>query len=89
MGRRLLLLWLVLDPDIAANSILGFPFLKAIKASLLFESDSLLSGLFGETFPLEMIVPPKADTAPEVPESIPASFPATIREAANPSLSHT
>ena len=39
-------LTMVLGSDIAANSNFGFPFLKAIKASLLFESDSLLSGLF-------------------------------------------
>ena len=60
-----------LGERVAANSILSYPFFKTIKASILLEAKSVVSGLLGDTYQIEDMVPLCTDAFPAVPDTIP------------------
>ena len=65
---------------VAYNTIFSWPFLQTIKASRTTEKNALVSGLLGEQFRLEMMVPQRAKEAPKTSERLPVLFPVVIQE---------
>jgi hypothetical protein len=63
-----------LGPTIATNSILSFPFLQSIKATIMFENNTCVSGALGDSFKIDPMVPLQADRAPIIPLESPAAF---------------
>jgi hypothetical protein len=63
-----------LGNSIATNSILSFPFLQSIKATIMFENMTCVSAALGDSFRLEAMVPLRADTAPIIPTEAPAAY---------------
>ena len=56
---------LSLREGVARNAIFSWPFLQTIKASKMTENNALVSGLLGEQFKLEMMVPQRAKETPK------------------------
>ena len=52
--------YLALGEGVACNTILSWPFLHTINASIMTNKNSLVSGLLGEKFRLEMKVPQRS-----------------------------
>ena len=63
-----------LGEGVACNTIFSYPFLYAIKGSVLTESNTLVSGMLGETFRLELMIPPRAREAPKTVGGMPTSL---------------
>jgi hypothetical protein len=63
-----------LGNSIATNSILSFPFLQSIKATIMFENMTCVSAALGDSFRLEAMVPLRADVAPIIPTEAPAAY---------------
>ena len=55
----------------ACNTIFSWPFLKTIKSSILTDKNDLVSGLLGEQFKLEMMVPQRTKEALKTSEGLP------------------
>ena len=70
-----------LGERVATNTILSLPFLVAIKASILFESMTLVSGVLGDSYKIDMMVPLRADRAPTITQAMPSSYAATPPDA--------
>ena len=49
----------------ACNTIFSWPFLQTIKASIMTENNTLVSGLLEDKFKLDMMVPQRAKEAPK------------------------
>ena len=63
----------------ACNTIFSWALLKKIKYSNMTENNALVSGLLGEQFRLEMVVPQSSREAPKISEGLPVSFPISIQ----------
>ena len=62
------ILSLALGEGVACNTIFSWPFLHTIKDSIITKNNALVSGLLGEQFRLEMMVPQRSKEAPTKPE---------------------
>ena len=62
---------LALGEWVACNTIFLWPFLQKIKASIMTENNALVSGLLGEQFRLEMMVPQISKKSPRISEGLP------------------
>jgi hypothetical protein len=67
-----------LAEDVAANSILGLPFLRSSGSSILLDHDTLIAQKFGSTFKIFYQVPVQAEIAPVSGIGSPAAFPALV-----------
>ena len=56
---------LVLIEGVESNTIFAWPFLQTIKASIMTENNTLVSGLLEDKFKLDMMVPQRAKDAPK------------------------
>ena len=63
-----------LGDTISCNTVFLYPFLSAIKAGILFKSMTMMSSRLGEVFPLEAMVPLRAQQAPSVLTRVPGAF---------------
>ena len=70
---------LTIGGGVACNTTFSWPFLKTIKASIMTENNALVSGLLGEHFNLDMIVPQISKEAPTTSEGLPVSLPVSIQ----------
>ena len=70
---------LALGEGVACNTIFSWKFLQTIKASIMTNNDALVSGLLGENFRLEMVVPKRAKESPKTLEGLPVSLPFSIQ----------
>ena len=70
---------LALEEGVACNTMFSWPFLKKIKASIMTDNNDLISGLMGEQFRLEMMVPQRAKEPPKTSDGIPVSLPFSIQ----------
>ena len=70
---------LALGEGVAHNTIFSWPFLQTIKASITTKNNDLVSGLLGEQFRLEIIVPKISKEAPRTSEGLPVSSPVSIQ----------
>ena len=50
---------------VACNTTFSWPFLQKIKASIITDKNSLVSGLLGDQFRLEIMVPQRSKEAPK------------------------
>ena len=66
-----------LKEGVACNMVFSYPFLSALKASVIFDNMTLMSGWLGEALSLEAMVPMQAAQAPSVPAGVPGAFQAT------------
>ena len=64
---------------VECNIIFSWPVLQTIKASIVLDNNNLVSGLLGEKFKLEMMVPKRAKEAPKKSERLPVLFPVSIQ----------
>ena len=60
--------------DFSVKTLFSYPFLKYIKASILLESNTLVSGALGEAFKLTIKRPEMPSTAASAPEGIPLAL---------------
>ena len=74
---------LALGEGVACNSIFSYPFLQRINDSITTNNNDLISGLMGEKFNLEMMVPQRANEVPKKPEGLPVSLPVAMQENQN------
>ena len=58
-------------------------FLQTIEASIMTNNNTLISGIFGDQFNLDMMVPQRSNEAPKTPEGLTVLFPVTIPETKN------
>jgi len=64
-----------LSEDCAANTILGLTFLRSIKATMCLDGEgSVISALFGKTFPIDYHIPFRGGTAPSCGDGNQAAF---------------
>ena len=63
-----------LGEAVSCNTVFSYPFLSVIKAGILFKSMMMTSGRLREVFPLEAMVPLRAQQAPSVPTGAPGAF---------------
>ena len=59
---------------ISTNTVFSYPFLHGTKCSILFESDTIVSGVLGESFRVESMRPLCADNPPTVPPDAPPHY---------------
>ena len=64
---------------VTRNTIFSWPFLQAIKASIMDKNNALVSGLLGEQFRMEMMVPQRAKESNKTSEGLPVSLPVSIQ----------
>ena len=72
-GRPVLVTF-ALGNSIATNSIVSFPFLQSIKATIMFENMTMVSAMLGESFKIDSMVPLRADAAPAIPQDTSPTF---------------
>ena len=58
-------------------------FLQTIQASIMTNNNTLISGIFGDQFNLDMMVPQRSNEAPKTSEVLPVLFPVIIPETQN------
>ena len=58
-------------------------FLQTIQASIMTNNNTLISGIFGDQYKLDMMVPQISKEAPKTSEGLPVLFPVTIPETQN------
>ena len=68
-----------LGEGVTRNTIFLLPFMKTIKASIMTKDNALVSGIMGEQFKLEMMVPQRGKEAPKTSEGLPVSLPVSIQ----------
>ena len=66
---------LALGEGVACNTIFSWPFLQTIKVSILTDNNTLVIGILGEKFNLEMLVTQRANEAPKTSEGISIRLP--------------
>ena len=63
-----------LGEHVSTNTVFSYPFLHGTKCSVLFESDTVVSGVLGESFRVESMRPLCADNPPTVPPDAPPHY---------------
>ena len=66
---------LALGEGVACNTIFSWPFLQTIKVSKLTDDNTLVIGLMGEKFNMEMLVTQRANEAPKTSEGMSIQLP--------------
>ena len=66
---------LSLGEGVAYNTIVLWPFMYTIKASIVTENNALVIGILGEHFRLDMMVPQRDKESPKTSEVLPVSLP--------------
>lgn len=74
VNGREVLITLGLGKNVACNSIISWPFMQSLKASLITDSKVLILGLIGAVLPYENMVPLRANVAPANAAGVPPSF---------------
>ena len=76
---KLVIVSLALGEWVACNTIFSWNFLQTIKALIMTKKNSLVIGLLGEQFRLEMMVPQRYTEAPKISEGLPVSLKFSIQ----------
>ena len=71
---------LALGEGVAYSAIFSCPLLQKIKASIMTNVNSLVSGILGYDFRLYMMVPQRSKEAQKTSEGLPVSLPVTFQE---------
>jgi hypothetical protein len=74
LNGREVLVSLGLGKDVACNTILSWPFLQSLNASLITESQVVILGRLGAVLPYDNMVPLRANVAPANAAGAPPSF---------------
>ena len=71
VNEKIMIVSLDLVKGMSCNNIFSWPFLQKIKASIMTENNTLVSGLLGEQFKMEMMVPQISKEAEKISERLP------------------
>ena len=69
-NKKPVTVYLALGEWVACNTIFSWLFMQTIKSLIMTENNALVSGLLGEQFRMEMMVPQRAKEAPKTSEGI-------------------
>ena len=79
VNGKLVTVYLALGEGVACNTIFSWTFLQTIKASIINENNALVSGILGDQFKLEMIVPKRTKESPKTSEGLTVSLEVAIQ----------
>ena len=69
---------LALGEGVERNTIFSWPLLQTVKSLIITNNNYLVSGLLGEKFRLEMMIPQRDKESTKTSEGLPVSLPVSL-----------